>query len=152
MDEIREELQYHIDRQTEQNVRGGMSLDEARRSAFVKFGGIQSVKERARDEFRPGLLLDSLRDVRYGLRALRRTPAFTIVSSLTLALGIGAATTVFSVINGVLIKPLPYPHSELLVSLSHTAPGLDLPTPARGKVQMSATQFFTYRDENRTFQ
>src|SRR5687768_7511588 len=139
-----EEIRFHIDQQTDKNLRGGMSLDEARRQALVKFGGREGVKESTRDEFRPALLEDWVRDLRYGARALRRAPAFTVMSSLTLAVGIGAATAVFSVVNGVLLKPLPYPDSEALVSLSHTAPGANLPD-----VPMSATQFFTYRDENR---
>jgi putative ABC transport system permease protein len=141
-----DEIRFHIDQQTEKNRRAGMSADEAHRQALIKFGGLEHVKERTRDEFRPALLEDSVRDLRYGARALRRAPGFTAVSSLTLALGIGAATAVFSVVNGVLLKPLPYPNSEALVSLSHTAPGANL-----SDVPMSATQFFTYRDENRTF-
>ena len=100
-----------------------------------------------RDAFRPASFDDLSRDVRYGLRALRLAPAFTVVSSLTLALSIGAATTVFSVVNGVLIKPLPYPDADRLISIwnSSEAPG------NRGEVPLSATQFFTYRDENRLF-
>lgn len=147
---LEEEIRFHLDQQTEKNLRAGMSLDEARRQAFVKFGGIARVKESTRDEFRPALLEDSVRDLRYGLRALRRAPGFTAVASLTLALGIGAATAVFSVVHGVLIKPLAYPDSEALVGVWHTAPGVNLPDRG-GQVQFSATQFFTYRDETRTF-
>jgi len=142
-----EEIRFHIDQQTEKNLRAGMSPREARRLALVAFGGAERVKESTRDEFRPALLEDSLRDIRYGARALRRAPGFTVVSSLTLALGIGASTAVFSVVNGVLIKPLPYPESETLVSLRHTALGAGL-----ADVPMSPAQFFTYRDETRTFQ
>jgi putative ABC transport system permease protein len=145
-----EEIRFHIDQQTEKNLRAGMTPDVARRQAFVKFGGMERVKESARDEFRPALLEDSVRDLRYGVRALRRAPGFTAVSSLTIALGIGAATAIFSVVNGVLIKPLPYPHSENLVSLSHMAPGVNVNLP--GGLPMSATQLFTYRDENRSFE
>src|SRR6266852_1630666 len=103
-----EEIRFHIDQQTQKNLRAGMTAEEARRQAFVKFGGMERVKESTRDEFRPALLEDLLRDLRYGVRALRRAPEFTAVSSLTIALGIGAATAIFSVVNGVLIKPLPY--------------------------------------------
>jgi hypothetical protein len=85
-----EEIRFHIDQQTGKNLRAGMTPDEARRQAFVKFGGMERVKESARDEFRPALLEDSVRDLRYGVRALRRAPGFTAVSSLTIALGIGA--------------------------------------------------------------
>src|SRR5258708_9266369 len=138
-----EEIRFHIDQQTEKNVRDRMTPDEARRQAFVTFGGIERVKESTRDEFRPALLQDSVRDLRYGVRALWRAPGFTAVSSLTIALGIGAATAIFSVVNGVLSKPLPYPRLENLVSLSHRAPTVNLP---RG-LPMSATQLFTYRDQ-----
>ena len=93
------------------------------------------------------LLQDVVRDLRYGVRALRRVPAFTVVSVATLALGIAAATAVFSVVNGVLIKPLPYPDSQALVGIWNS------PRDANGggQLPLSATQFFTYRDENRVF-
>ena len=85
-----------------------MTPDEARRQAHVKFGGVERVKESTRDEFRPALLEDSLRDLRYGVRALRRAPGFTVVAVLTLALGIGSVTVIYSVIHDVLLDPLPY--------------------------------------------
>jgi putative ABC transport system permease protein len=143
-----EEIRFHVDRQTEKNRRAGMSASEARRQALLRFGGTEGVRARTRDEFRPALLEDSLRDLRLGVRALRRSPRFTAIASLTLALGIGAATAVFSVVNGILIKPLPYPDADALVALWHAAPGANLPEP----VPMATTQFFTYRQENRTFE
>src|SRR5213593_4714994 len=82
-----EEIRFHIDQQTEKNLRAGMTADQARRQAFVKFGAMERVKESTRDEFRPALLEDSVRDLRYAVRALRRAPGFTAVSSLTIALG-----------------------------------------------------------------
>ncbi|MPZ19440.1 MAG: FtsX-like permease family protein [Luteitalea sp.] len=115
---------------------------------MLRFGGMERVKEGTRDEFRSALLEDAVRDLRYGLRALRRVPGFTIVSSLMLALGIGATTAVFSVVNGVLVKPLPYPKPGELVSLEHTAPGVS----DDADVSMSAALLFTYRDENHSFQ
>jgi len=144
-----EEIRFHLDQQIEKNLRAGMSLDEARRQAMVGFGGMERVKEGTRDEFRSALLEDSVRDLRYGLRALRRAPGFTIVSSLMLALGIGATTAVFSVVHGVLIKPLPFPKSEELVSVGHAAPGL---TTFSGNLGMSAPLLLTYQDENESFQ
>ena len=100
-----------------------------------------------RHELRQAFLQDLFGDLRYGIRALRRAPGFAAVSVITLGLGIAAATAVFSVVNGVLIKPLPYPDSERLVSVWNTARSSN----SDGEVPLSATQFFTYRDENRVF-
>ena len=86
--------------------------------------------------------------LRYWLRTLRREPMFTAAAALTLALGIGATTAIFSVVNGVLIKPLPYPAADELVSVSHFAPGMGFDTP----VGMSPSMLFTYREEGRVFQ
>ena len=86
-----------------------MSREEARRQALTRFGGVEYVKEQARDEFRPALLDDFSRDLRYGVRLLFRAKVFSIVAILTLGLGIGAATAVFSVVNGVLLRPCPTP-------------------------------------------
>ena len=143
-----EEVRFHIDHQIEKNLRAGMRPAEARREALLKFGAMELMKERTRDEFRAAILEDSVRDLRFGTRALRRSPVFTLVASLTLAIGIGAVTAVFSVVNGVLLKPLPYPHADALIDLAHVAPGVNLP----GTIELSAAQFFTYREENRTFE
>jgi putative ABC transport system permease protein len=115
-----EEIRFHLERQMDKNLRAGMAPDEARRQAHLKFGGVERVKERTRDEFRAAIVQDSLLDLRYGVRALRRAPGFTLVAALTLALGIGATTAVFTVVHGVLIKPLPFRDSDALVSLKHT--------------------------------
>jgi hypothetical protein len=109
---------------------------------------LQSANARtAPQTVRPALVRDVFGDIRYGIRGLRRSPAFALVAGVTLALGIGAATAVFSVVNGVLIKPLPYPDPEALVSIWNASRVAD----GSGQVPLSATQFFTYRDGNRTF-
>jgi len=141
-----EEIGFHIDAQTRKNRRAGMSRVEARRRALIRFGGAEGVKERTRDQIRSVVLDDLVRDLRHSLRSLRRAPGFTLLVSLTLALGIGATTAVFSVVHGVLIKPLSYPDSDALMAVWHTAPSLNLP-----QMQISPTQYCTYREENRVF-
>jgi predicted permease len=114
---LNEEIQFHIDQQTEKNVRAGMSLAEARRAAMLKFGGVESAREYTRDEFRWAWLADFGRDVRIALRSLKRTPSFAFAVIVTFGLGIGAASSMFSVYDGVLLKPLPYPEPDRIVRL-----------------------------------
>jgi hypothetical protein len=97
--------------------------------------------------------LDTLaRDVRYELRTLRHNPVFTAVALLTIAIGIGANTAVFSVVNSVLLKPLPYPKSEELVSLRQVAPGAAGLASFADGLLLSPSMYFTYAEHNRTFQ
>src|SRR5690349_11657265 len=112
-----EEMQFHLDQQIRKNLLKGMTPEEARRAAYVKFGGVEPTKERVRDEVRPALVQDFLRDMRIGARRLFRAPGFAAVAILTLGLGTGATTAVFSVVNDVLLRPLPYPSSDRLVRL-----------------------------------
>ncbi|HEX6654975.1 MAG TPA: ABC transporter permease [Candidatus Limnocylindria bacterium] len=142
-----EEIRFHIERQVDKNLRAGLTPDEARRQAYLKFGGVERVKENTRDEFRPALLQDVLLDLRYGARALRRAPVFTLAAAVTLALGIGATTAVFSVVHGVLIKPLPFRDSDALVSLKHTAKDVGAGPP----VGVSLSLFLSYARHNRSF-
>ena len=141
-----EEIRFHVDQQTEKNLRAGMAPEEARRQALVRFGGVQRTREETHDAIRFASLEDALRDVRHGARALGRAPGFTSVATLTLALGIGATTAMFSVLNGVVLRPLPYPEQDRLVELVHEAPGI-------GPVRLLASPaiYFTYRDHARVF-
>jgi putative ABC transport system permease protein len=142
-----EEIRFHLDQQIEKNLRSGLTADEARRRALLRFGGVEQVRENTRDQFRAALLQDSLQDLRHGARALRRAPAFTAVAVLTLACGIGATTAVFTVVQAVLIKPLPYVDADALVSITHTARDTVKGPPAG----MSAALSVTYARDNRSF-
>ena len=146
---LRGEIEEHIAMQTAENLRAGLSPIEARRQALLKFGNVEAIKEIYRDQRRLPFLETFTRDIRLAIRRLRKTPAFTAAVLLTLALSIGANTAIFGVIDSILIKPLAYPHSEELVRIWHSAPGL--PGLPDG-ISCSASMYFTYGEENRTFQ
>ncbi|HEY1305767.1 MAG TPA: ABC transporter permease [Vicinamibacterales bacterium] len=146
---LRAEIDEHIAMQTEENLRSGLSPIEARRQALLKFGNVEAVKEIYRDQRGLPFLETLISDTRHALRRLRKAPAFTAAALITLALGIGANTAMFGVIDSILIRPLSYPHAEALVSIRHTAPGLPgLPD----SLACSPSMYFTYGEENRSFQ
>lgn len=144
---ISEEIHFHIDRQTEKNMRAGMAASDARRQALRRFGDMESTREATRDQFRPTTIEDVVRDARYGGRALLRAPGFAMVAVLTLALGIGATAAMFSVVNGILLRPLPYPEQDRLIELVHEAPGAGI-----SRMLASPAVYFGYRDHSRTFE
>jgi putative ABC transport system permease protein len=126
-EELREEMRFHVERQVEANLRAGMAPTEARRRAHLTFGHIAAVQETSRAA-RAGTVGRQLsRDLAYGTRLLRRAPAFAASSVLIVALGIGATTAMFSVLYGVLLKPLPYADPSRLVSVWSKLPLLGLP-------------------------
>ena len=118
-----EEMRFHLEMEERKLVREGLAPEEARRRARLRFGGVERMKERTRDERGTRGLEDLLRDLAFGARTLRRSPAFTFTAVVTLALGIGAVAAAFSLVNGVLLRPLPYGRSDRLVELRELAPG-----------------------------
>jgi hypothetical protein len=115
--ELAEEMESHLQLHIEDNLRAGLSPAEARREAIMKLGGIEQTKENYRERRGLPLLETTFQDCRYALRLLQKNPGFSLVAALTLALGIGGNTAVFSVMNSVLLQNLPLPHPEQLMFL-----------------------------------
>lgn len=114
------ELRFHVDRVTEEKIRRGMAPEAARRGALVEFGGREQVKEDLRDVHSIAFLETMGRNLRGGWRQLRKSPSFSAAVILTLTLGIGANTTVFSAIDAVLLRPLPYPQADQLITITQS--------------------------------
>jgi predicted permease len=150
--EISEEMQHFLDESTTEFAARGFTPEEARRAAKIQMGSMTSAKQEIRSYGWENIVDTFFADIRYGLRQLRRNPGFAAITILTLALGIGANTAVFSVVNSVLLKPLPYPKSEELVSLHQEAPGAAGLFSVSDGLPLSASMYVTYSDHNRTFQ
>jgi predicted permease len=146
---LQAELEQHIAMQAAENLRAGLPPDEARRQALLKFGNVEAIKDSYRDQRGLPIIETLLFDTRHAIRRMRKAPTFTAAVLATLALGIGANTAAFAVIDSILIRPLAYPHAEELVDVSHNAPGMP---GLRTSLGSSPSMYFTYREENRTFQ
>ncbi|MFL6214049.1 MAG: ADOP family duplicated permease [Blastocatellia bacterium] len=143
--EMDAELRFHLEMETKKNMLRGMGEKEARQLALRSFGGVELTKEQCRDA-RGGRLIDTtLQDLRYGARVLRRNPGFTLVALLTLTLGIGANTAIFSVIYGVLMRPLPYAEGDRLVVLHQQAPLARV-----NDLNFSVKEITDYREQSQT--
>jgi predicted permease len=142
--DIATELENHLQLHIEDNLRAGMNPEEARRQALLKLGGVEQTRENYRDRRGLPLLETLLQDLRFGVRMLRQNLGFTAIAVLTLALGIGANTAVFSVVYAVLLQPLPYKDPSRLIVLNET-------TPKVGDVSVSYPNFLDWRAGNHAF-
>src|ERR1700719_3166894 len=146
------EIHEHLEEKIEELVAGGMPRKDATAAARREFGNVSLLEEHSRDVWRWLSIENLVADVRYGLRMLGRNPVFTVVGLLTIAIGIGANAAVFSVVNSVLLKPLNYPKAEELVSLHQIAPGAPGLADFENGLFLSPSMYFTYAEQNRTFQ
>src|SRR5437899_5299786 len=142
--ELEEEVQSHLEMAARERAGRGVDEGEATRAARREFGNVELVREVTRDVWGGGSLDRLMQDLRFGVRMIAKSPGFAAVAILTLALGIGANTALFSVVNGVLLNPLPYPEPEQLVELRESKPNF-----ATGTI--SYPNFLDWQKDNRTF-
>ncbi|HEV2663663.1 MAG TPA: permease prefix domain 1-containing protein, partial [Blastocatellia bacterium] len=145
-DELQAELQFHLEREIEENIIRGMTPEEARFAALRSFGGVERVKEESRDVRGVRLLEEVWQDLRYGTRTLLKRPGFTLAVVLTLALGIGANTAIFTIVHGVLLRPLDYPKPDQLMYLTAESPAIGGTRNA-----LSAPEYTEFRQMNHSF-
>ncbi len=138
------EMRFHIEMETAKNIKQGMSPEDARLKALRSFGPMEKHKEEARDARGVGAVETLIADLRYGGRALFKHPGYALLAILTLGLGIGANTAIFSVINGVLLKPLPYEHGDRLVIVQQSRPLSGQP-----QVGVAIAEYFDYRERGK---
>jgi predicted permease len=151
-DDLAISIQEHIEERTEELMEDGISREEATQKARREFGNVTVIAERSRRVWQWPTLESIWADVKFALLRLRKSPGFSATVILTLAIGIGANTTVFSVLNCVLIKPLPYPKPEQLVGVWLTAPGAAGLANFSEGLRLSPSMYFTFSEQNRTFQ
>ncbi len=151
-DDLAEEMRLHLEERTAQFLREGMSRKEAEQAARRAFGNSTLLEERSREVWQWPLVESIATDLKLVFRRLRNSPGFAATVILTLAIGIGANTAVFSVLNSVLFKPLPYPNAEQLVALRLIAPGAAGLADFSNGLRLSSSMYFTFAEQNRTFQ
>ena len=138
--DLDEEIRFHVEHETEKYARRGMSPEAARTEALRRFGGVEKTKEEVREADRAIFFETVLQDVRYGLRALRKNPGYAAAAVLTLALGIGANTAIFSVVHGVILQSLPYGGGDKLVRIQVDAPGAGIEDGAFAPLEIADLQ------------
>ena len=146
--ELGEELRFHVERETAENIARGMPCEQAEAAARASFGSVSRATEECYESRGVGWIEDLVSDLRYGLRTLRKERTFTLATVLTLALGIGACTAIFSVVNAVLLRSLPYEHPERLVYLFTPNPVWKLPAEVFGP---SAADYFDLKKQSKSF-
>jgi predicted permease len=150
--EMSESVQEHLAERIEELMTEGMTRQQAEQAAKREFGNVALIEQRSREVWQWPNLESIAADMKFALRRLRKSPAFAAAVILTLAIGIGANTAVFSVVNSVLIRPLPYPQPEQLVSLHLNALGAPGLADFRDELRLSASMYFTFSGHNQSFQ
>jgi predicted permease len=146
------EFRSFLEIETDENIARGMPPEAARRAAHLKFGNPTAIREEVY-EMNSIRFLETLgRDIRYAVRVLKASPTFTLVSLLTLALGIGATTAIFTVVNGVILRPLPYPDPDRLITAWETNPSYNLPGHPPGSISFSPGNYLDLREQNHSFE
>src|SRR5271170_617664 len=145
-------IREHIEERAEELVDEGMTREQAEQTARREFGNVTLLRERSREEWQWSRVESILADIKFTFRRLGRSPGFAITVVLTLAIGIGANTAVFSVLNSVLLRPLSYPEPQQLVALHLNAPGAPGLAEFRSELRLSASMYFTFATHNRSFQ
>src|SRR5216683_6435604 len=148
--ELEEEFQFHIEQRITLEIARGLSPEDARSAALRAMDGMQQRKDECRDMRRVNYIDDLLRDLRYAGRSLRRSPGFAALAVLIMALGIGANTAVFSVVNAVLLRPLAYRDPDRIVTLSDFSPTREAATPL--SKQVSIPDFQDWHDQSSSFE
>ncbi len=151
-DDLSVSIQEHLDERIDELVAEGMPHEEAERKARREFGNVTLLRERSREAWQWQRLESLLADIKHVFRRLGRSPGFAITVVLTMAIGIGANTAVFSVLNSVLLRPLAYPQPEQVVALHLNAPGAPGLAEFRSELRMSASMYLTFAAHNRAFQ
>ncbi|HZD49714.1 MAG TPA: ABC transporter permease, partial [Silvibacterium sp.] len=151
-DDLSVSIQEHLDARIEELIEDGISPEEAAHKARREFGNVALIEERSREAWQWQGLESLLADLKLTFRRLGKAPGFTVTVLLTLAIGIGANTAVFSIINRVLLEPLPYPQSNQLIALWLNAPGAGGLASFRSGLQLSRSMYVTFSEHNKTFQ